>query len=463
MSKVLFVYPNGEGYPIIPIGIALLAGILKKGGHEVKVFDTTFMMSDRVDHDEREKKGITEKVDVTEFWGSGDEVNIPSELQARIKSFDPDIVAFSIVEDNYWQAKELIELTGNSTGALLIVGGLFPTVVPEYFMDDPNVDLICVGEGERPLLELADRVDKGEAIDNIPNLIMKNKSGEIIRNSLCAYYDWEPQVFQDWDEFDERHLIKPFMGKMWKTGFFELSRGCPHRCSYCINDELQKLFDKLGIYSRKKEISAGINEIMHFKEKYGLELIFFNDENFLNMGKQRLDDFCAQYKKKIDLPFFIMTRADTLVKEEAVKLLKEAGCITVGIGVESGSERIRKEVMNKGCSNKVYEKAFETCHKYDLRTTANVMIGLPGETEEDITETALFCRKVQAKSISLAIFAPYQGTKLHRICVERGYLQPGYDKNISINNSSILNMPQISKEKINELMYKFNDLVYPKD
>jgi radical SAM superfamily enzyme YgiQ (UPF0313 family) len=155
-----------------------------------------------------------------------------------------------------------------------------------------------------------------------------------------------------------------------------------------------------------------------------------------------------------------MTRADSLLDEGKVKMLKEAGCVTIGIGVESGNEEIRRNLLNKNISNSVYEKAFDNCHKHNIRTTANVMIGLPFETEENIMESASFCKKLNAKSVSLAIFAPYHGTRLRGICVEKGYIDDKVYEHIAIINASILTMPQLSKNKIEDLYYKFKELVY---
>jgi radical SAM superfamily enzyme YgiQ (UPF0313 family) len=155
-----------------------------------------------------------------------------------------------------------------------------------------------------------------------------------------------------------------------------------------------------------------------------------------------------------------MTRADSLLDEEKISLLKDTGCVTIGIGVESGNEFIRRTILNKNISNSVYKKAFENCHKYDIRTTANIMIGLPFETEENIRESANFCREINARSVSLAIFAPYHGTKLREMCIDNGYVKDEIHKDIAIINDSILTMPQLSRDKIRELYYNFNDMVY---
>jgi radical SAM superfamily enzyme YgiQ (UPF0313 family) len=220
------------------------------------------------------------------------------------------------------------------------------------------------------------------------------------------------------------------------------------------------LFKCLGNYNRKKPIDSAIDEMQYFKEKESLELIFFDDENFLSMKNDRLCEFVSQYKKKVNLPFVVFTRAEGLFNEGNMKLLKEANCITIGIGVECGNEELRKQMLNKNIPNYVYEKAFDNCHKYGIRTTANIMIGLPFETEENIYESIDFCRKLQPGSISLSIFAPYHGTKLRQICVENSFMEDRYYDNISVNNTTILDMTQLPKERLEELYCKFNSLVY---
>jgi len=462
-AKILFVYPNKEGYPIIPLAISIMSGILKSQGHETDLFDATFMTGECVDLKAREKSGLVEKVDLSSIWKSESKIDIEEEFKKKILEFNPDLIAFSIVENNFLFSKKLCSLAKSVSSAYILVGGLFPTVATQFFIEDDNVDFICIGEGEYPISELVKRiVEKGDLTD-IPNLITTipslQTSGKTTVN-LAKYYDWTPLVLQDWDIFDGRHLMKPFMGKVYKTGCFELSRGCPNNCFYCVNKLCQQLYKGLGNYNREKPIQLAIEEIKQMKEKHQLELIFFNDENFLQMKKERLEEFSSLYKKNINLPFFVATRADSLLNKNKVEMLKDSGCVTVGIGVECGNEEFRRKILNKNLKNEVYEQAFKNCHEVGLRTTANIMIGLPFETEENIIESASFCKKIEAKSVSLAIFAPYFGTELRRICVENNFMKDEISDQIGICNSSILTMPQISKEKIDDLFCNFKNLVY---
>lgn len=459
MSRILFVYPNREGYPIIPLGISVLAGVAKKENHNIDLFDVTFMMPERLDHMAREKTQTVLKVDFKKYWGSGSDVDINEEFRKKILSFNPDLIAFSIVENNYGCSRELFKIAKKVTNSPIIAGGIFPTVAPNFFIEDDNVDLVCIGEGEYALSELARKLDNKEDFSNISNCIVKRK-GRVVRNDLANYYNWEPLTYQEWEIFDKRHLFKAFMGKMWRTGFFEMSRGCPFDCSYCVNFIYQKLFKCLGKYHREKPLEYVIKEIEYMRNTYSLELIFFNDENFMMMAKDRFEEFCTKFKKMINLPFFIQTRAENLLDERKVIMLKESNCVAIGIGVESGNQKIRREILKKNTPDDIYIRAFANCNKYNLRTTAYVMVGLPFETAEDILLTAEFCKRIKATSVGLAIFAPYHGSKLYDLCVKEGFIKNGYNENITVNYSSILKMPQLSKEKLEELYYGFNDLVF---
>lgn len=459
MCKVLFVYPNKEGYPIIPLGISILSSILKNNGHETDLFDVTFMMPEKLDHKARERTGVVKKVDVEEYWGRSEDVDIHEKFSEKIREFNPDLISFSIVENNYGFAKELIKIAKGVCDIPIIVGGIMPTIAPEFFIEDENVDIICMGEGEYPLLRLAERLDKNENITNIFNLIVK-KDGKVIRNTFVEYQNWEPLIYQDWEIFDQRHLLKPFMGKMWRTGFFEMSRGCNSKCGFCANPAYQDIFKTLGKYRREKPIEFVMKEIVYLKNKYNLELIFFNDEDFLSMSNERFNEFSTSYKKDVDLPFFIQTRAETLLKESKLRVLKNIGCVTIGVGIETGNYKTRKDLLNKSTKDSVFIKAFANCDKYNIRTSASVMIGIPFETEEDILSTVELCKKLNPGAIVLSIFAPFHGTKLREVCIENGLIEDEYNENISLNYSSTLKMPQISKERLEELYYSFNHLVY---
>ncbi len=487
MAKILFVYPNREGYSIIPIAFSLLSAILKKEGHQVDLFDITFMV-ENTDHKARTAIKSVQKVDDTEkYWKNRSGFNITEELKKKLRDYNPDLVAFTIVENNYGCARDMFKIIKSVKDVPILVGGMFPTVAPEYFLKDENVDFICLGEGEITVVEIMRRIDSGKDFFEIPNCISKMRVGKnniiktpfaIIdtRNDIegapgwkqskgptAPYYRWDPNVIQDWTIFDPRHLHKPFMGKMHKTGYFEMSRGCLFKCAYCNNAGMQQLSKSWGIeenYNRDKPIPHVMEEISFLKKEYDLDLIFFNDENFLQISHERLEEFCKAYQKEIGIPFFVQTTAQTLQREEKTRLLKEAGCITIGVGVEHGNYELRSKMLNKLTPDSTIERAIANCNKYGIRSTAFIMLGIPGETEETIMETVSFCKKIKAPSVTVSIFAPYHGTPLRDLCIKEGYIEDRYYEEIGLNFRSVLNTPQLSSAKLEELYYKFIDLVY---
>lgn len=449
MTKILLIYPNKEAYPFIPLSFSILSSILKANGHEVDLFDITFLLgAKRLDHYVREKIGIVKKTNIDEYWGV-EKKDINIELVKKINTFSPDIIGFSIVENNYECAKHLMAVIKTNFGIPIIVGGTFPTIETQRFIDDPNVDMICIGEGEEVLLDVANNLNKYN--------IAQDKTYQF---TSTKFYNWEPFIPQDWSIFDTRHFMKPFLGKVFKTGCFELSRGCTHNCNFCVNAFYQKKFKSLGKYKREKPLEYAIKEMAYLKNKYALELIWFHDENFCLMKNKRLFDFCKQFKDEIALPFFIQSSAETLIKESRIKMLKNAGCITISIGLETGNEQIRANKLNKHIKNEIFMQAFANCRKYGIRTTANIMIGLPGETEKEILETVNFCKQCDPDSIGVSIFAPYYGTALRDVCIKMNLIEDKDYKNLSFKSNSILKMPQMDKNKFNELFYNFNALVF---
>lgn len=399
-------------------------------------------------------------VDTEPFWGRAEAFDIDNEFRKKIQSFSPDLIAFSIIENNYGCARNLLKIAKQTKNIPILVGGIFPTVAPSFFINDESVDLICIGEGEHAIIEIANRMDHQGDLSDIPNLIIKTASG-VLRNPLTKYYNWDPLIFQDWELFDQRHIFKPFMGQMHRMGFFELSRGCPYQCSYCANASMQYLFKGLGKYNREKPIKSLISEVSFMKDQYNLDSVSFNDENFLQMNRERLGEFCREFPV-VNLPFDISARADNLLDEEVVKMLRDAGCISVGMGVEHGNELFRKTILNKHIPNHVFERAFSNCNRAGVRAVASLMIGLPFETEENIMETVNFCRKIKPTDVVVSIFAPYYGTRLRRICVENGLMEDRYHEDISWHQltGSILSMPQLSRQRIGELYYSLHDLIY---
>ncbi|MCX6764887.1 MAG: radical SAM protein [Candidatus Nealsonbacteria bacterium] len=465
-GKVLLVYPNCEGSGGIPNGLALLSGCLKTAGFEIKCFDTTFLNSPPLTFFYREKHGGMMKAEYKKFWGEWTPElakQIPDLFKKTIEEFQPDLIAVNIIDVTYNFSKKLLNGINKKYGIPVVAGGPTPTLAPELFDHDDCFDIICVGEGEDALVELANSVVEHKNYSHILNLWVKNNN-EIIRNKLRPLKNLDEISFQDWSIFDERHYYKPYCGTFRRTGFFELARGCPFNCTFCCTANLRKRYDGLGKFLRQRSIDKTFDEICSIKDNYKLELVFFIDDNFLGMSEERFNYFCEQYKKRINLPYYIQTRAET-VREDYIKKLLETNISTVAIGIENGNEEFRKKIMNRTMSNAVLEKAFNIVHKYKIRSTANFIIGMPYEDEKTFYDSIRLIQKIKPSSYSINYFQPYQGTKMREIAIELGFIP----KDHIINESNTcLDMPQFKRERIihcyeNFKKYIENEIPMPKE
>jgi anaerobic magnesium-protoporphyrin IX monomethyl ester cyclase len=459
-GRVLFLYPNSEGYGGIPNGIALLSACLKQADFETACFDTTFIKSPPIDHLQRQKYGTVKKSDASRVWKHTrlTDKKIEEMLTNQVELFKPDLVAVSLAEVNFLYGISLLKALKQHHDIPVIAGGIFPTLCPELVIKEDYADAVCIGEGEDAIIEFADCVVEGKPWC-VENLWVKFKDGSIGKNMIRKLKNLDELPFQDWSIFDERHIYKPYCGGFYRTGFFEFGRGCQFNCSYCCTSALRQLYKGLGSFIRFKSIDKALDEVCYMKQKYGLELIFVTDDDFLFMTSDRFNYFCEQYKKRVCLPFFIQTRSET-VTEEKIKKLKEITpnpeISTIAIGIEHGSEEYRRKYMNRLMKNADLERAFSIIHKHGLRSTANVIMACPHETHQDFLETIKLLRRIHPKSVSVSYLQPFHGTRMRQMCVEAGYIEPDH---IIADTTKCLKMHQFPEEKIRHYYENFSKYV----
>lgn len=231
---------------------------------------------------------------------------------------------------------------------------------------------------EKASKTLLDIVD-GKPVDQIPNLVRK-VDGKIIQNSIQPLLeDLDQLPFPDRELFDYQNSLNQD-----HRADFMVGRGCPYRCTYCINNQMINLAP--GRYVRLRSVSNILTEIKLVLHNYqNIESICFQDDTFA-LKRGWLVEFCDRYKREIGLPFVCNLRADR-TDEEIVIVLKNAGCQEVRIGIEQGNESLRRSMLNRKMSNEQIIAAFQMLHKAGIKTFAYNMIGIPGETEQTVQET----------------------------------------------------------------------------
>lgn len=244
-------------------------------------------------------------------------------------------------------------------------------------------------------------------------------------------------------------------GKIYKMIPIELSRGCCYNCYYCCDHAFSSKFSELGTWYRQKSIERIFDEITFYINNYQAQYIYFVSETFLAMDNARFHEFVDRYKK-IRLPFWFNTRPETIT-EEKIKLLAEIGCNRISIGIEHGNEEFRRKMLNRNYSNETAIKAIKILKKSSIPVSVNNIIGFPEETRDLIFDTIYLIRKLNLRkmdSISSFFLAPYKGTVMREICVQKGYI--GKDVNVKDHSLDyILKNPIFKKNELLGLMRTF--------
>lgn len=438
-TKVLFINPMSAIEGFLPIGLSYLIAVLHNAGFKLDIFDTTYYEIGKLhDREKNELFGEFLPVDMSEYnvtKKSGDYID---DLNIKIQTFRPNLIAVPIATAfNVPLALELINNIKNCD-ALVIVGGKAVTLTPEKFIVESNIDIVGIGESEAALLELCQRLENKQDYSDIKNLWVKINN-KIIKNEMRPLLqDLNTLPIPNWDYFDKRHFYKPFMGKIYRYGHMELSRGCPYKCSYCANERLQKIYAGLGKYCRRKSVDRIVEESSYLKKKYNLGLIKFWDEEFLSLDNKTLKRLAFDFKKYVDVPIIVNIRLDS-VTEYKVDLLKYMGCVNASFGIETGNQKLRKEVLNRRMSNEVIKKGVAILNKYDIRSSSLNMIGIPFETRKNVFETIELNRKTKAQNSSIMILQPWDGTTIKKIAIDNGFMSK--DNYQYSYTDTCLNMP----------------------
>jgi anaerobic magnesium-protoporphyrin IX monomethyl ester cyclase len=168
-------------------------------------------------------------------------------------------------------------------------------------------------------------------------------------------------------------------------------------------------------------------------------------------------EFLEIYGAEVGAPFSIQTRVET-VNARLLDMLARAGCRQITYGVESGSERVRREIMRRQVTNERFKDIFKLTREAGILLTANFMMGLPGETRDDLQQTLDLAEELEVVDFGYFVFYPYPGTHLFNVCVENNYLPPDYLERPSNHRESILTLPDLTRDDIAEYYDRFTDL-----
>ncbi|MEE2698267.1 MAG: radical SAM protein [Pseudomonadota bacterium] len=455
--RVLFVYPNLQMSALAPQAIGYLSAILKKEGFNVDLFDSTFYQSEFVSDSNKEKM-INSNVQPYDWKERGiqpKETNMVDDFLRKVEDYQPDLLAFSVVE-NTWRLAEAL-ISSVDADIKTIVGGVFATFAPEIVISTSNVDYVCRGEGELPLLRLCQALAKGDDTVAIPNIWTK-VDGTVQKNSIGTGIKMDDLPFPDWSIFEEQSLYRPMQGRIYKTLGVETQRGCPYKCTYCNSPSNNYLYkdEGAGSFHRKKSVKRVAEELDFMVKTQDPEFIYFVVDTFLAMGDRELEEFSEMYQS-FQIPFWQNTRAET-VNEWRGEHLEKMNCLRMNIGVEHGNEEYRANTLLRKVSNEKMLNAFRSVAGRKFTTVANSIIGMPGETRELVFDTIEFNRQLpkEIEASGAFIFTPYHGTPLREIAIREGYLDANSVCTLGTTQGSILDMPQFSADEIQGMCRVFS-------
>ena len=394
--KILFIYPNAGSQLGFNYGIAHLSAVLKKAGHEVALWQ------------------LCEDI-----------APLPSEQEFsdRLKQEAADIIGFSVVTNQWPYTAKLAAWARKATHAPLVCGGIHTMAAGEEVLQSGLFDYIMRGEAEEALSEFVDKFQRGEDLTEVRNLGFM-QDGNVRLNPLRALPDLQNLPFKDYEIFNFQDIIDA------KNGWVGLmaSRGCPFSCTYCFNHQLVSQYREDLHCSFK-----GLNYIRHFAVDQLMQEIEYLQENFTNISMFILDDdlftfyrpyveqFCEAYPKISSLPFVVNAHVG-FFDESRARCLADAGCKIVKFGVESGSQRIRSQILQRRMKNEKIIRAIDTAHQYGLHTSVFLMIGLPDETHDDVMATIRLMAEAKPGRYRWSFFFPFPGTKAYELSQKGGYI-----------------------------------------
>ena len=389
--RVLFVYPNVNAEEGFSHGVADLSGCVKARGHQTGLLN------------------INEALYAVPTDG---------EIVDLVTAWEPDFVAFSVMTQQYRYALRLARAVRAAMPDVPIaIGGVHATLCTEQVKSDRFWDFIGVGECDEALPELLDKLEAGDGSHwNVRNFCIRRDDGTYQENPLRPYPQIDSLPPKDYEIFDLPHMVSRKNG--WQS--ILTSRGCPYRCTYCFNYEFTLRYLEHGhsrkSYLRHYSVGRVVREIQELARRYpNIETIIFDDDLF-TLNTPYCVDLCKAYTDAgLRIPFVLNAHVQAF-SEKVARALSESPCMIVKFGVESGSEIVRRHILDRHMSNQESVDAFELCRTYGLHTSAFLMFGMPYETRAMMEETIDLMARIRPGRMRWAIFFPFAGTKSYTIC-----------------------------------------------
>lgn len=396
--KVMFIsppYPKDRifrksmknlGAILPPLGVAYIAAMLEKDGHEVKIIDGP-------------------------AWATVFEYGF-EELEKDIKDFSPDIVGISASTSQIDHARKAASLAKSaSKDCVVILGGTLISADPNALLAFEDVNFGVYGEADLTFSEILRAVEGKKPVEGMEGVIWRE-------NGSVRFL--KPKVITDLDQvpMPARHLLKMEIYRPSPANFRRVpattimtSRGCPYQCIFCSRPTEGTAF-------RAHSAERVVEEIEHLVTKYGIKDIQIFDDTF-SLIPSRVEKICKGIiEKKLDVGWNCMTRVDK-INPELLALMRKAGCYEIGFGIESGSDRIL-QFIKKATTTDLIRKGVRMTKDAGIDVRGFFMIGFPTETKEEILQTIKFAKDLDVDVAQFMVSTPLPGTEMWEIAKQNG-------------------------------------------
>ena len=349
----------------------------------------------------------------------------PENYAKTIQTLEPDLIAFSVMSPHWYPMEPYFEELKKLMPSLPIcIGGYQAMLSQEQTIENPNIDYICVGDGEYAIGNLVEHI-RGSKRGPADGMWEKLNDLSVYKTEPHQIGDLEALPFPDYDIFSKEDGFKDVNSSIFgPKGKLVLpvmtGRGCPYRCTYCCNTPILEGWKTKKTFLRKYQPEDMVAELIRLRDEYNVGYFEFWDELFLSNLKF-VRAFFEIYKEKVQLPFSINSRVEVM-NEEFCRTAAAAGCHTIWFGIESGDQEYRSKMLGRKMTNQQVIDAAENCKNAGINRLTFNIVGMPLETAENMRETLKLNQAIAPEHFFFFPYIPLRGTPLYNTAKEEGLL-----------------------------------------
>lgn len=400
-----------------PLGLGFVASVLENAGHEVKILDNNLF-----------------RIQLEELVG-------------WVGRFSPEVIGITCTSGVYSEAKKLVSVLKEVVDVPIIMGGPHPTLRPYETLSETKADIVVQGEGEHSAVELIKCLEKKGNLNQVQGICYKKNAGITCNPSRAWIKNMDDIPPPAWHLLPmEKYPRKVDLVDIYPLDAHSTSRGCPSHCRFCSVEAIW------GRTFRSFSPERIVSDLSFLTDNYKTRGVYFREDNF-TVSRKRVLSLCRlMSKERMDLPWICESRVD-LVDYELLTAMKKAGCEFIWFGVESACNRVLALIDKRITISETIE-AFKLCKQAGIHTGASLMIGIPGETIEEMKRTLeLRVKLVDAfdAKVWINIFTGFPTSPLYEQIIRKGWY-----KNMDEGGICEVATPYFDRKRLEKILRQSN-------